>query len=88
MLSRKDLVTTLTDTIVTNFFLDMLNPNNRGSCFRFSLFDITGWTRRGLNSNLPSPPTARELSQSGSRAREKWARLITQVGNGIPKGAR
>jgi hypothetical protein len=88
MLSRKDLVTTLTDTIVTNFFLEMLNPGNRSTRFQFSLFDIAGWVRSRLGINLPSPPADWELNLGSSRAREKWERLISQVGDGIPENVR
>ena len=88
MLSRKDLVTVLADTIATDFFVDMLNPSYRGPNFRFSLFDIEGWVRSRLGINLPSPPTARELGQASLRARKKWAQLIEQIGDGIPKSAR
>jgi hypothetical protein len=88
MLSRKDLVTALADTITTDFFVEMLNPNNRGSNFRFSLYDIEGWVRSQIGINLPRLPTARELDQAGSRARKKWTQLIKQVGDGIPKGNR
>ena len=88
MLSRKDLVTALTDTIVTNFFLEMLNPSNRGPRFQFSLFDIAGRVQSRLGINLPRPPADWELNFASSRALEKWTQLIKQVGDGIPENVR
>jgi hypothetical protein len=88
MLKREDLIIMLADTLATDFFVEMLNPNKRGPNFRFSLFDIESWVGSRLGINLPRPPTAKELNQARSRARKKWTQLIAQVGDGIPKSSR
>ena len=84
MLSRGDLVKALAEGLTTDFFLSMLNPSSRGARFQFSTFDIERWVQRGLGINLPSPPTPEELTHAGAIARARWARMIEQVGDGIP----
>jgi hypothetical protein len=88
MLKREDLIAVLADTLATDFFVEMLNPKNRGPNFRFSLFDIERWVGSRLGLNLPRPPTAKELKQASSRARKKWSQLIAQVGDGISQSSR
>jgi len=78
----------LADTIATDLFVTMLNPDNRGLNFRFSLYDIERWVRSRIGINLSRPPTAKELIQAGAIGRMKWEELIKQVGDGIPKGSR
>lgn len=86
-MKRSDLVTALAEGISTDFFLMMLNPNYRGTSFRFSTFDIEGHVQSRLGINLPSAPTAKELEQASSTARKRWLQLIEQVGDGIPRSA-
>ena len=84
-LKRSDLVTAIAGKVATDLFLTMLNPKNRLPKFRFSTFAIESWAQRQLGINLPSAPTAKELTAAGTTARQTWSHLISQVGDGIPK---
>jgi hypothetical protein len=90
MLSRLDLLKTLSENMATDLFIFMLNPKYRGPKFDFEKYDIAKHVRAmiGINLAWKRRPTEAELKKAGEWAKYQWDHWINHIGEGLPRTTR
>lgn len=81
MLSRKDLIKTVAEREVINFFVLMLNPRFRGPNFNFKTFDIESHVKACLNIYfIDKPLTRKEQEMAANTVKHEWMFLLHRSG--------
>jgi hypothetical protein len=85
VLSRKDHIRSLAESIATDFFISMLNPKYRGANFKYKKFDIGKWAVGMMGTSFVKSLNDKERSLAKEYASNIWKRWIKQAGKGLPK---